>query len=133
MRKERWKKVFGGNYEVSSFGRVRRLTGWSAGCLMKLHERGGYLRVSICLGGIGKAYSVHCLVAEAFIGPCPFGMKVNHKDLNKGNNVWTNLEYKTQKENIEHAIRNGKGGMGGKLSQRQKDRIKRLRRWGYSL
>lgn len=132
MREERWKSIFGGNYEVSSLGHVRRLTGRTAGRLLKPSNRGGYLRVSICIRklGIGGFYSVHCLVAGAFLGSPPPGKKVNHKDLDKTNNVVSNLEYKTQLGNIRHAIRNGHGGNGGKLSSQQRSRIRGLFRTG---
>lgn len=50
---------------------------------------------------------VHRLVALAYI-PNPMNLpKVNHKDANKKNNHYTNLEWCTQKENVQHAWRLG--------------------------
>jgi hypothetical protein len=50
---------------------------------------------------------VHQLVARVFIGPCPKGKEVNHKDLDKKNNHYKNLEYLTQSGNSQHTIKNG--------------------------
>jgi hypothetical protein len=41
-----------------------------------------------------------------FIGECPDKYIVNHKDLNKQNNVVSNLEYITSSENIKHYLEN---------------------------
>ena len=62
----------------------------------------GYLRVSI-----GKKLRfVHRLVAERYI-PNPNNLpQVNHKDGNKLNNCVDNLEWTSNKENREHALKN---------------------------
>lgn len=62
----------------------------------------GYLRVVVG----GKAHSTHRLVALTFLGD-PDGREVNHKDGNKRNNNYSNLEYVTRGENVRHAIAMG--------------------------
>ena len=64
----------------------------------------GYLRVSLSNGIIKhKRFSIHRLVAEAFI-PNPNNLpQVNHKDENKTNNCVDNLEWCTAIENLNHS------------------------------
>jgi hypothetical protein len=50
---------------------------------------------------------IHHLVAEAFIGPRPRGLQINHKDGIKTNNHFSNLEYVTRSENARHMYRLG--------------------------
>ncbi|MES1986535.1 MAG: HNH endonuclease [Pseudomonadota bacterium] len=60
----------------------------------------GYLRVHL----EGKTYFIHTLVALAFLGPSN-GRQVNHIDGNKHNNSPSNLEYVTNQQNRDHAVR----------------------------
>lgn len=55
----------------------------------------------------GKPIGVHRLVAAMYIGPCPDGMEVNHKDRNKHNNHYSNLEYVTHADNIKKMYSEG--------------------------
>lgn len=55
-----------------------------------------------------RVFLVHRLVAAAFL-PNPENMpEVNHKDLNKRNNVPSNLEWCTGIANMEHATKRGR-------------------------
>ena len=106
---EVWKPIDGyeGLYEVSNLGRVRSL--WLRnnhalvirGKIMSATDNGhGYLIVG--LNGISKRknHYVHRLVAKAFI-PNPKHLPVvDHIDHDRSNNVVTNLQWMTQKDNI---------------------------------
>jgi hypothetical protein len=106
---ENWKPVVGfeGHYEVSDHGRVRRACagkGTRIGRVLKTPpDTDGYPRVRLSRNGIQLDINVHILVAAAFIGPCPEGKEVNHKNLNRANNRAGNLEYSTHQENIQHS------------------------------
>lgn len=55
-----------------------------------------------------KRIAVHRLVAYAYLeDPQPNQIWVNHKDGNKSNNHYSNLEWVTIKDNIKHAYDNG--------------------------
>lgn len=72
-----------------------------------LVNRYGYKHIVLSENGKRKTYTVHKLVALAFI-PNPDNKEtVNHKDGVKSNCKAKNLEWATHKEQKEHAIRNG--------------------------
>lgn len=102
MNDVKWAPVkgFEGYYEVSNKGNVRRV---STGRILKQFKNNhGYLRVSLSRGGVYKSYSVHRLVAEAFI-PNPKNLEtINHKDEVKTNNDVNNLEWMSVKDNINY-------------------------------
>ena len=110
---ERWMPVvgFGEYYEVSSLGRIRNVKcrrGTKALKVLINHiGKKGYPVVTLVGDGARKLCKVHQLVAAAFLGPCPNGYMVNHKNGIKTDVRLANLEYITDQENREHAKRHG--------------------------
>lgn len=141
-----WRAVEGykGLYEVSNDGRVRRVAGPdSRGHHRQQREMRsavdgpGYRIVALCKNGKMRTLRVHRLVARAFIGPCPAGKEVNHKDGDHFNNSDGNLEYVTNAENQAHAVRIGLKARGerngsAKLSESDIAAIRALRSSGVS-
>ena len=109
---EEWKPIPGyeGMYEVSNWGRVKshlycNSQKTSERILVPEHTLNGYYRVTLCKGGKVKKHSIHRLVAEAFIlNPSNFPV-VNHKDENKRNNYFGNLEWCDQTYNLAYGTR----------------------------
>lgn len=63
----------------------------------------GYQRVTLCVDGVVKRITIHRLVALTYLGYSE--LVVNHKDGNKLNNHYLNLEWVTQSENRKHAFK----------------------------
>lgn len=71
-------------------------------------EGGGYLLSDLSVNGSHKTYLVHRLIAEAFI-PNPENLpQVNHKDGNRSNNHFENLEWVNASDNQNHAYSMGR-------------------------
>jgi hypothetical protein len=90
---EMWKDIdgFEGRYRISNYGRVRNRDG----LIKTQRKRNGYHSVGLRYGDGRKHYSLHRLVAEAFVpneNPSVFN-QVNHRDENKENNRADNLEW----------------------------------------
>ena len=121
MKKEYWKPVVGyeGLYEVSNYGRIKSFDTYRKGnngsircCkgrILKLRtDKDGYFKVVLYKNNKPKTFTVHRLVAEAFL-PNPDNLPcVNHKDECKTNNNVNNLEWCNIKYNINFGTRNEK-------------------------
>lgn len=55
-----------------------------------------------------KAYSVHTLVLETFVGACPPGFEADHRNRNRSDNRLSNLQYVSRSDNQRNTIRNDK-------------------------
>lgn len=120
---EIWKDVIGyeNMYQVSNFGNVKSLKRkkWNGYgyqevveklLSQKLHQ--GYKYVNLCGFDKQKLVGVHRLVAFAFLDNPDNKKYVNHKDNNPSNNYVDNLEWCTQKENIQYSVSQGRFNQG---------------------
>lgn len=114
--KEIWKKIREfEDYEISNFGRVRSWKYKNPPKILRLVRVGqyGYLSVGLCNKTMTHK-SVHRLVAESFLGFPPKGFVVNHLDGDRKNNLITNLEWCSQRDNIrKHYLKVHKEGSCG--------------------
>lgn len=95
------------DYEVSSFGRVRRIKyqalmphggyRWYGGKAHYGQDTGEGRMIFVYKG---KSYKVHQLICEAFNGPRKEGQVCMHLDEDYTNNKPTNLQWGSQKENL---------------------------------
>lgn len=105
--KEQWKPIVGyeGHYEISNKGNVKSLK-YKKHRILKPFEWQGYKKIKLVLEGVEKTFKIHRLVANAFVENPENKPMVNHKDGNKGNNIYTNLDWTTNAENVKHAYDN---------------------------
>jgi hypothetical protein len=143
---EIWRDIEGyeGLYQVSNLGRVKSLyrvtisnSGRRYTCQEMILRQGvstrNYRNVVLRKNCSSKTYSVHQLVARAFI-PNPDNLPmINHKDENPSNNCVDNLEWCTAKYNsnygtsvermLKSKIKNGTFS-GWKLSDETKEKVR---------
>lgn len=138
MENEIWKDVkgFEGRFKISSHGRVVSINGrWNGEREMVCAiDSTGYKSAMLRNGKVKLCTRVHVLVAENFVSNKPEGANVcvNHKDGNKLNNHFLNLEWTNLGDNVRHAVSTGLLRMKGerhfnrKLDDEQVYRIKFL-------
>lgn len=123
---ERWKPIVGyeGLYEISDFGRVKSLSrtvttkkGWSRSHPERIRKNSyhayGYPMVTLKRdGNPGDTRTIHSLIMEAFIGPCPSGMEVCHNDGVTAHSYLSNLRYGTRSDNMMDRAKHGTSNRG---------------------
>lgn len=99
---EQWRDVVGyeGLYKVSDLGKVRSVR--RRRLLRPGIKSTGYAQVTLSRDGVNRYYSVHRIVAAAFL-PNPNALpQVNHKNGKKQDNRLANLEWCSASENQQH-------------------------------
>lgn len=127
-------------YEVSSKGDVRSIGKGPhrhTGRVLTWKVTREYAAVDLARDGRKRRFSIHTLVLLAHVGPRPFSRaEGNHKNGNKRDNHYKNLEWTTHTGNGQHASASGllrppslKGESNGraKLTVRDVEKIRALR------
>lgn len=98
---------FVGKYLVSNLGNVKSI---GRDIILKpdTQNKMGYKRVTLYKSGMTLKYSIHRLVAEAFIPNLDNKPHINHIDNDPSNNRIDNLEWCTHSENMIHAHKQGR-------------------------
>ncbi|MBR3050490.1 MAG: hypothetical protein IKG61_03450 [Selenomonadaceae bacterium] len=106
---EEWRDIIGyeGDYKVSNYGRLKSLKNNRIKIMRLTYTKDGYLEASISKNGAKKRTGIHNLVAGAFIYNPKNKPQVNHEDTNSLNNCLWNLNWVTNQENQQHAIKMG--------------------------
>ena len=106
---EKWITGYENKYSINNLGEVfaHNFHRQTIKVKMKHKTTNGYCRIGLRLNKKQTFYSIHRLVAEAFIENPNNFPQVNHIDGNKQNNYVENLEWVTQSENMIHAYSTG--------------------------
>lgn len=106
-----WKPLIYGDIDLSDkflISNDGQLFSIKANRLIKLNiNKQGYYFYTASLGQRkkNKMIRIHRAVAFMFVNGYKEGLIVNHKDGNKTNNLYTNLEWVTCKDNTQHALK----------------------------
>ena len=122
---EIWKDIpeFEGLYQVSNLGRIKNLK--RNNFILSPYSTKGYQSVKLSKNGKATTKLVHRLVAQLFV-PNPNNYnEVNHKDENKANNVYENLEWCTRDYNMSYGTARVRQGIscGNPIEQLTVDNI----------
>ena len=101
---EIWKPIHQyDGYEVSSFGRVRskKRGEWK---LLVPNSATRYLTVNLYKNKDMKSFTIHKLVADAFLGSKPEMTEICHSDGNRFNNSADNLRYDSKAANSYDSV-----------------------------
>lgn len=101
---EIWKDIVGyeGLYQVSNMGRIKNIKRGTIRVPRK--QRQGYELMNLSRDHKISYLYIHRIVWEAFNGPIPDGLEIDHKDGTKNNNKLCNLRVVTKVENINNPV-----------------------------
>lgn len=117
---EKWKNIpnYSNKYKISSFGRIKsvsrnilyksknkEITYKTKTMLLNQYDCNGYLKVDLYDKSVRQKFFVHTLVASCFIKKSNTKTEINHKNGNKKDNFYLNLEWCNSSENTVHAYK----------------------------
>lgn len=110
LSKERWSAIVIEGvefpYKISDCGRILNLRTNKIMTKPSLDQR-GYPQQPLTNKGCKKSRRIHILVGHVFVENPDNLPELNHKDGNKFNPHYSNLEWNTSKQNKKHSIENG--------------------------
>ena len=89
------------DYLASKCGKILSLKQKEKRILKLRKTRNNYLRFCLCENNKKKDYYIHRFIYECFKGEIPKGMEIDHVDGDKRNNLMSNLQLLTKKENLQ--------------------------------
>lgn len=108
------------NFFISIDGFLYKKTKQKLGLVKCFKDKNGYLVTAIQKNKKRVHVKIHRVVFESFCGKISLGMEINHKDGNKKNNHFLNLEQVSHKKNMEHAANLGMFNNSGENNKKSK-------------
>ena len=121
------------NYKVSNLGNIKNVNyrGTGKTKIIKGHKINGYVYIALRKNNKTKMFLLHRLVAQLFIPNIDNKPCINHIDCNRQNNMVNNLEWCTQKENIQYMDKLKRRVANKKLNEEEVKIIKEKKKQGY--
>ena len=94
-------------YEVNENGTILRNVKSKRQIRIKIdthHSLSGYYVSFVNIKGRIKRVTIYKIVAECWLGDCPEGLQVDHKDRNSLNNDYRNLRYVTHSKQMKNRV-----------------------------
>lgn len=125
-------------YSVDEYGNI---LGYGRNKIIKQGtNKDGYCVVTLGAQNNRKRIKVHKIVATMFVSGYKDGYEVNHKDFNRKNNYYKNLEWVTHRENVDKSVSAGRyyGRIGEKngmckIKENQVEEIREKYKCGHTI